>query len=134
MILRCEHRPIGTGSLLMLSLHCRRCQVGFIRSGLFSRCWLRSYTTGSAVIAGTIHGRRVVHYGGVVGIVDDGGVHIRHRGVVVVGATDPLTAVESGANVAKSVVNTAVKSHVRSPVSGVPKISSAAPAPIARGP
>ena len=94
-----------------------------------SRC-----TAGAAVEAGAIHGRVVVDDRGVVSVVNDRSVDVGDRAIIVVDAAVPVSARESYAGVAKSIVNSAIESHVCSPVAGMPQISSSAPAPIAGRP
>lgn len=104
----------------------------------FSREFLRVRTSrcaaSAAVEAGAIHGSVVVDHCGVVGVVDNGGVDVGDRAIIVVDAAVPVSARESYARVAKSIVNPTIEAHVRSPIAGVPQISSSAPTPIARRP
>jgi hypothetical protein len=90
-----------------------------IGSCLFGGSWLGGYAAGSTVIAGAIHCGVVIHHGRVVRIIDDRGVYVRDRRVVVVDFAAPFTT---------------AKSDVRPPISRVPDLNASAPTPITRGP
>src|SRR6202795_1967961 len=76
----------------------------------------------------------VVHHGLVVRVVNDGGVHIVDRGVVVIPVAVPTAADVTHADVAETVIDAAVESDVRTPVTGVPTVPSADEPPIAGSP
>src|SRR6188472_1084137 len=69
-----------------------------------------------------------------VGVVNDGFVHVRHRGVVreVVSIPSPAPIAISG--VAITVVNAAVKTDMRAPVTLIKDVRTVVPAPPRRGP
>src|SRR5271165_5695673 len=109
--------------MFMLSL------LGGGRSMLLPQCRFflsvgpRVHPAGSAVVADVIHNRRVIDYGAVdVGVVNDGRVDVRHRGVIREDAVVPIAANISHADVAESVVNPAIETDVRAPVAAVPEI------------
>src|SRR6266704_721699 len=70
----------------------------------------------------------------VVGIVNDGDVHVGHRAVVVVVATSPVAAEKADTGVAETVVNAAVEADFGSPVARRPRVEAASPSPVARSP
>src|SRR5262249_20791738 len=84
-------------------------------------------------IADTVH-NGVVDDRSAVGVVDDGGVHIGDRRVVVILTAAPEPAHETYACVSESIVNPAIKTDVRSPIAAVPDVNTLTPAPISRRP
>src|SRR6267154_2780547 len=58
----------------------------------------------------------------VVGIVNDGDVHVGYRAIVVVVATSPVAAEKADTGVTKTVVNAAVEADFRSPVAWRPDV------------
>jgi hypothetical protein len=58
-----------------------------------------------------------------VGIVK-AGANVPARGIIKEMAAFPMTAPEAGPEIAKSIVNSAVESDLRSPIAGVPKVAS----------
>jgi hypothetical protein len=68
--------------------------------------------------------------GGIVGVVNNGGVHVADVGVISKVPAIPPAAEEADAAVPEAVINAAVEADLRSPVSAMPKESAAAPAPI----
>jgi len=69
-----------------------------------------------------------------VGVVDSRFIHMHDRPVIGEFAAAPLAANEADAHVAEAVVDAAVVSNVRTPVTGVENIESIRPAPIGRRP
>jgi hypothetical protein len=70
-------------------------------------------------------------------VVDVGDVHateIVHGRVVAEDAVSPVAAFVAGAHIAETVIDTAVVSNMRPPVSGVPNIKAVPPAPISGRP
>src|SRR5713226_10061476 len=72
----------------------------------------------------------VVDDGRVVGIVNDGDVHVGHRAVVVVVATSPVAAEKADTGVAETVVNAAVEADFGSPVTRRPSVEAVFEGPI----
>src|SRR5580704_16689377 len=128
VILRGEKGAIGAGSVEMLLLHRSWVEVMLAFGSAFRSGWLRDSATSAAVEADAIDGRVVVDHRGVVSVVDDGGVHVGDRGVVVIDAATPFATNEANTAVAEAVVNPAIKADVRSPVAGI------AIGPVARRP
>jgi hypothetical protein len=70
-------------------------------------------------------------------VVDVGDVHateIVHGRVVAEDAVSPVAAFVAGAHIAETVIDAAVVSNMRPPVSGVPNIKAVPPAPISGRP
>src|SRR5215469_15388160 len=96
------------------------------------RCRTRLKSAVAAVVADLAV---IVHNDGfVIDIVDIGDVDIIHRAVVSEDAAMPVAAFIAIARVAEAIVNAAVEADVRAPVSCMPHIEAAAPAPIAGRP
>ncbi len=120
--------------LLMLGLRRRhrRVLLMFSRQLLLRR--LRRHPARTAIVADVIH-RGVVDDDRLV--VDVGHVRDADVGdcaVVVETSAPPFAARKAHAAVAESVVNPSVEAHVRSPVSGMPRVETAAPTPITGSP
>src|SRR5580698_10963340 len=83
-----------------------------------------------------VEGRVIlVHLDGVVVDVGHAGdADVGDGAIVIERSATPLAADKTHASVAESVVDAAVKSDVRTPISGMPGIESAAPAPPAWSP
>ena len=58
----------------------------------------------------------------VVNIVNNGGIHIRYRAVVVKPAVIPISAVIATAGVSKAIIDAAVVADMRTPVARVPMV------------
>jgi hypothetical protein len=58
------------------------------------------------------------------------GVYVRHACVVVVLPSSPIPTVKAGAGIAESVVNPAIKSDGRSPVTSIPDVEAVHEPPI----
>src|SRR5580704_7596863 len=101
---------------------------------LFARRGASGEAARAAVIANTIDRDIVVDHCLVVGVVHHRHVYVGDRAVIDESTSAPISARITHAGVAKTVVDSAIKSDVRAPVSRVPKVYAAAPAPIARSP
>src|SRR6266705_2960883 len=99
---------------------------------LASRCHLSRCRTSSASAPAAVKAdpRTIVDDRRVVGIVNDGDVHVGHRAVVVVVATSPVAAEKADTGVAETVVNAAVEADFGSPVARVPNVEAVFPSPI----
>jgi hypothetical protein len=69
-----------------------------------------------------------------IGVVNDGGIHAHHRGVVCELSSAPLAAYKAYTHVAMAVVNSAVIPNAVAPVTVVKGVASAVPTPPGRGP
>src|SRR5580693_4171949 len=88
----------------------------------------------AAIEADAIHVRVIVDHCAVIYVVYVGDVHVVHATVVEEMAAVPVATLVAEAAVPETVVNTAIEANVRAPVTGVPEISAATPAPVARRP
>ena len=132
MIHRCEILPVLAGNPLMLGLHRQTPLVALMRRHLFLPGWTRLDPARSAVVADV---SRVIHdHGPVINIPDIGDADVGDRAVVIEISPAPFAPDESHAGVAESVIDSAIKSDVRTPVSRVPAVVSVAPSPVAGGP
>ena len=75
-----------------------------------------------------------VYNGAVVGVVNDGGIHVRDVPVVEVAVAAPVATVKTFTGVAESIVDAAVETDDISPVTRVPNIEAVRKTPIARSP
>src|SRR5271165_2173418 len=76
----------------------------------------------------------IVNHGAVVNIVNVVDVHVVHAAVVEKVAAVPVATLVAESAVAEAIINSAIEADVRAPVTSVPEISSAAPAPISGSP
>src|SRR3984957_18537675 len=114
--------------LNMLRLRSHRTDVALASVGLLPRCRTRFDPSVSTVEANMTLGD--IRHSGVVGVVNDGGVHVSDIGVVGKVIAFPATALITITSVAKSIVDAAVKAHFWAPVSFVEKERTLAPTPI----
>lgn len=115
----------------------RRGHMRFTQGLLFDGGGLVAYAAGTAGIrdAAIINNRRVMHDGFVhIGVANDGVVHPNDSRVIGELAPTPLAAHKTHSHVTEAIVDAAVISNVRSPVSGVQDVEAAFPAPIGRSP
>src|SRR5580704_8246255 len=88
-----------------------------------------------SVEAGTVDDRGVMNDGVVnVRVVDDRRVHMQDSRVVGEVSALPAPAIEAYAAVTESIVNPTVKADVGPPVTGMPGVKAAAPAPVSGSP
>ena len=104
---------------------CRRRSLFCIRF-CFNPIWAVKARTVSVHILG----KRVID----IGVVNDGLVHVRYSGVVLEVVSIPSSAPIAISGVAVTVINAAVKTDMRSPVTLVKDIRAVVPAPPCRGP
>ena len=122
---------VGACGVLVGNLVCRRLRMLFPSGRGLLRC-RRCRNTTRAVEA--CSGRVVIHYLGVIGIVNHGGVHLCNCRVIRIVATLPCTAEETNSTVAKAVINPAIESNMRPPVAAVEAVKPAGKAPVGRCP
>jgi hypothetical protein len=101
--------------------------------GLFLRGRSRGSPT-SAAIEANVSYSDVVDDGFVVDVGDVDAAEIIHGPVVRKDAASPVAAFIPGAHIAEAVIDAAVESDMRPPISGVPNIEAVPPAPIPWGP
>jgi hypothetical protein len=127
-----KQRAVLACGLLMLHLRRDQCPVRFVGVGFLLRRRARGYSTLSAVVR---HVRIIVYDDRLV--IDIGHVcdiHIVNRSVVEEFAAAPFPALEAFAEVSESVINTAIKSNLRAPITSIPNIEALVPTPISRCP
>src|SRR5260370_27311388 len=110
-----------------------RCHVPFTPRGLFLRCWACVHSAVPAVIAHPRH-VHVVDDRGVVDVVNLRHIDIVYGPVVVKPITFPAPAFVTAARVSVAVVNPAIESDPRPPITFVKYKRTAAPAPICWSP
>jgi hypothetical protein len=133
VILRSPVVLVVAGKAFLIALHRHRTKA------LLALClhlvgrWTGVQAAASTVEAHAIHvvdDHRTVD----VRVTDDRPVHPHHRGVVAEVSAVPPSAVEAVAAVPIAVVHASVEADRRSPVSGVPQVNPATPAPVTRRP
>src|SRR5580658_1839812 len=113
---------------------CSRCRDmtrmsrGFFCSGRACGC-----STGSAVVADAVS-RALVAYGFYVSVVNRAHIYVIHGRVVAELVVSPVSTLVAGTTVAIAIVNAAIEADSRTPVTRVPGICAAAPAPVTRSP
>src|ERR1700683_2099465 len=99
----------------------------------FSSRWTCGKSAAAPVVAHAIH-IAIVHLRFVVHVVNVVHVDVVHRAVVEEMTAVPVATSVTEPAITEAVVNAAVKTDMWSPETGVPEISSAAPAPITGSP
>lgn len=99
--------------------------------GLFFSPRSRVDPTIAAVVADPVDGRVVVDDGGVVNVVDHGGVHVVHRTVVKEAIAVPTPAFVAVTEVAEAIHHAAVEADTRRPVALMEYIAVVGPGPVA---
>ena len=126
--------PVISGFLLMRALRFCCLDTTIARFRLLSGGWSRVNSTW-AIKADTIVDTSVADHCTVnVGIVDDGRINVPNRCIILKGVALPSTAGEARSVVTVAIVNTSVKSNVRTPISAVPTIVAVRKGPVTRGP
>ena len=113
----------------MLDLQCRWPSVLFVRPSKFLSRRL-SFTSAGPIEADIVH-RLVLDDGLVVGVGDNGVVHPCDGGVVKEHPVIPVSALVADPAITEAVIDAAVISDVRPPVSGVPSVDATIIPPIA---
>src|ERR1035437_144881 len=126
-------RAVGARHLLMPSLHRSRIDVPLAQGSFLGSIGTRVDAAIATVIADAIHGD-VIHYRGVVDIVDVSYVHAIDGTVVIKISTTPASAFIAVTGITVAVVDATVKAYLRTPVSGMPDVGVFAPSPVARRP
>src|SRR5450631_720072 len=96
---------------------------------------LRRYAARAIETRPVYHGSVVIDHGAIdIDVAHHASVYVGHSRVVAKRAARPHPASEADSAVTKAVVDPSVKSHVRSPIAGMPRIQAATIAPVARRP
>src|ERR1035438_8685909 len=118
--------------LIVLRLRGYWTNVVLVSVGLLLRRGTRFHPTRTTVVADVGFGH--IRHPGVVGVVNDGGVHVIHVGIVGKVTTFPAAALITNTAVAEAIVDAAVETHLWTPISFMEKERAASPAPITWGP
>src|ERR1700722_2835282 len=119
--------------MLVLCLRSDRRTMRFVRVTLLFGCWARRYSPSPSVegdMGFVVHDHGAVH----VNVGDVHRVHMHHGSVIEEASATPLAAIKPVSAVAVAVVDAAVKSNLRSPITAVPGIDAIIPAPVSRSP
>jgi len=118
--------------LLVLNLRADGRLVSFVHGSLL----LRSGSSADSAVATVVADVRIVvdddRFVIDVGYIGD--VNVVHAPVVKEAVALPISAIKTIAGVAKAVIDAAVKSDVRSPVSIVPSVEAIVPTPVSGSP
>lgn len=117
----------------MTQLLHRRSDVTVTRSEIFIAARACRHAAGTAIVAHAIDGD-VVDHGLVVGVVNDGGIHVVDCAVVGEVIAIPAAADITAANITAAVVHSAIEADVRAPVARMEQIKTGVPTPIPWGP
>src|SRR6267154_2527867 len=117
---RSQQSAVAAGGLLMLRLFRRHGDMVLTDRFHLSRPRTSGGSAPAAIEADP--GAIVVDDCRVVGIVNDGDVHVGYRAIVVVIATSPVAAEKADTGVAETVVNAAVEADFGSPVAWRPDV------------
>src|SRR5215472_8185862 len=131
---RCKVLPVCAGSLLVLHLRREWRGVPLVRIRLFLRRWTRLDATIPAVIADVVDGRVIHDHGFVIDVRHVRNAHVGDAAVVVEPSATPFATDKPYSAVAVTVVDAAVETDMRPPISGVPQVETASPSPVARRP
>jgi hypothetical protein len=118
--------------LLVLNLRANRRLVALVHRSFL----LRSGSSADSAVATVVADVRIVVDDNrlVINVGDVGDVNVVHTAVVKVAVALPISTIKTITGIAKSVINPAVKSDVRSPVSIVPGIEAIVPTPVSGSP
>jgi len=135
MVNACKLASILAGGLLVANLLMGGHNMPFSHSPLFFRPWPCGDTT-LAVKTGVVYSGVIVYYHGTVniGVMYNGSIYTGNRRIVHKVATAPVPAIVAGTPITKTIINTAVKADMRSPVTGVKSVNPAFISPVAGRP
>lgn len=128
-----ESIAVLTRNLLMLRLHRSRGHMPITHRRLLRRirpCLCPVRTTVIARTARIVMDHRTID----IGIVDHRGIDPRDRRVVTEMSADPFPAAITYTVITMAIVDPAIKTYMRTPITGMPVIDPAGPAPITRCP
>jgi len=134
MIQTRKSTPIPHRHLLMLHLHRRPLNPSLIHYRLLPRIRPVIHPTRSAIIAHTVHRDIIDHRPIDISIMDNRRIHTRHRRIIPEATTIPFPTIISRAAIPAAIIDTAVISHMRSPITHMPRINAPTPTPITRRP
>src|SRR5215467_8707214 len=132
MVLGSQEGPIVARLMLMPHLQTCGFKVAFPSPSLLFMSRTSTDSAVASVIADAIH-RDVIDHSSVVDMhVSD--PDVVDAAVVVEVPTSPVSARIASANIAETIINAAVETDMRSPITRIPDINTLMPTPIARRP
>ena len=131
MIHRSAKRPVLACAVLMVHLHARSLEMAFVIEALFVPRRTSHNPTPPAIEADS--GHVLVHHHAVIN------VGVGYSDVVDIAVIEEMTAVPISTGIshtgeAKPIINATVEADVRTPISGMPNVRTAAPTPVTGGP
>jgi hypothetical protein len=131
MVGRSKSIPVEAGGMVVVELF--GCRLDMIFAG--KRAFLCGRLTGDPTR--TVKAGAVVDHRGVVdnstvdvGVVDNRGVDVDHRGIIPVYAAGPAAADKTDATIAAAIITPAIEADVCAPVAAMPAIYTADKAPV----
>lgn len=125
---------VHAGGMVMVELVCRRLDMILLHGCLFLRGRLSLDTRAAVEARMIVHHCIVDHCPIDIGVVNDGGIDVHYRGVVMEETAAPLSAIKSGSPVTIAIIDAAIKSDMRSPITAMPAIDAAGKAPVTGSP
>jgi len=123
---------VGASLLHMLVLCRNRAGMAFLIVCFFLRRWPLVDATVAAIVADAVS--RVVFNSGVIGVVDVFVIYAVYRGVVIKMIVFPAATFIAVTTVSEPVIDSAIISNVRAPITFMEKERTAAPTPVSGGP
>ena len=124
---------VAACELALLSLRSRWGVAPLLGRNPLSGRRLGSCSTAPAVVTDVVH-RGVVDDRSVIDVSDVCPAHVIDCGVVIEEAMVPVPARIPGSEVAKAIINAAIESDRRPPVTCIPHIPAVVPTPVTRSP
>lgn len=134
MVDRCAQLAIRARGFEMFGLRGHRSKVPVSHRGLFLSCWTRVHAASAAIEADAADGAEFVIHSLVVHVVDDVHVHVGHIAVIEEVIVIPVAAVIAVAEIAETIINSAVETDDWTPIACVEEIAIRAPSPVAGSP
>lgn len=128
-----EQRAVLSRGVLVLYLRAGRGHVPLAHCGFLGRGRPCGHSSPTAVIADA-RDIDVVHQRPCVHVMDVCHIHVADSAVVIELPVTPVAAVVSLAGISVAIIDAAVVTHLRTPVSRVPQVAIAAPTPVAGRP
>src|SRR5437879_5630816 len=118
--------------MLVFDLRVRGLKVPLVHESFICMGWTPVDSTWATVVRHSIH-RHIINDGPVVN-VNVGDSDVIDGAVVIEGPAMPITAFVAFPEVTETIIDPAVESNVRAPITCMPKVSAAIPAPVTRSP
>src|SRR5260370_11859587 len=106
------------------------CEMTLVSSGLFLRGRTSGYSAAATVETDPVDRCVVVDDCRVVGVANDGDVHVGDGTVVVERVPSPVAAEIADSGVAETVVNAAIEADSRPPVARITRVEAFFPPPL----